>query len=168
MQIIGLCGNIASGKTSIAIELKWILDKSLGKNSAMLSIAYPIKAIAEHSFGWNCKKDQKGRKLLQVIGSECGRKYNKNIWIDKLDYRLQNYSKDTIVIIDDVRFDNEIEYIEKMGGTVFCLGRDGSIGDTHISECGITKDKHCIIEIDNNGKKVDTASNIINILAPNK
>jgi hypothetical protein len=164
MQIIGLCGNIASGKTCIAIELRWILDMTFCKNSVMLSIAEPIKNIAEHSFGWDIVKDEKGRKLLQVIGSECGRAYNPNIWIDKLDYRLQNYSKDTIVIIDDIRFDNEVEHIENNGGTVFRLSREGSIGDTHISECGITKGKHCIIEIDNNRKKVDTANNIIEII----
>jgi len=164
MQIIGLCGNIASGKTYIAIELRWILDMTFYKKSVILSIAEPIKNIAEHSFGWDMVKDEKGRKLLQVIGSECGRAYNPNIWIDKLDNRLKRNDDDAIAIIDDVRFDNEVEYIENMGGVVFRLHRDGSVGDNHISECGITAGRHNIIDIYNNRKKVDTANNIIEII----
>ena len=151
-----------SGKSTIARELlyRFMVDKI---NAIVLPLAEPVKQIAEEHFGWNRKKDDKGRKLLQVIGTEAGRAYNPDLWIEKLDARIKQQPKETIVIVDDVRFDNEVDYIEAFGGKVFKIERDVSIKGNHISEHGIDYRKHKIIAIDNNGVVDDVVDKIIHL-----
>jgi hypothetical protein len=68
-------------------------------------MAKPLKDIAIQ-MGWDGKKDKRGRRLLQNLGTECGRHYNPNMWTDKW---LEHYRNRTtsVVICDDVRFFNE-------------------------------------------------------------
>ena len=159
MLVIGLCGSIGSGKTAIAME---ILFKACtgGNSAAICSMADPLKKLAVEHFGWDRKKDARGRILLQILGTEAGREYNKDLWVDKLDSRVKKYSKETIVIVDDVRFDNEVEYIENSGGKVFYIDRGDKIACTHKSENGIDYSKHKITVVDNNGV-IDEAVEVI-------
>lgn len=61
--------------------------------------------------GWNGKKDEKGRTLLQVIG-QAGRDYNINTWVNMCIGEI-NYCNPDVVIIDDCRFQNEIARIKE-------------------------------------------------------
>lgn len=73
------------------------------------------------------------RKLLQLIGTECGRNIiHPNIWVTSL---MQDY--DTVLdnwIITDVRFKNEAEAIRAKGGLLFRIDRD--IRYWMCDECG--------------------------------
>ena len=59
---------------------------------AIISLAAPIKELAEEYFSWDGKKDKKGRRLLQVLGTEAGREYNENLWVD---IAIQRFEKST-------------------------------------------------------------------------
>lgn len=75
------------------------------------SMARDLKRIAEEQFGWDKNKDRAGRRLLQVLGTEAGRAYNKRIWIEMLEKRLPKPK----LVIPDVRFKNELEFFQDRG-----------------------------------------------------
>ncbi len=86
--------------------------------------------------GWDGKKDEKGRKLLQILGTECGREcLGEDIWIKhwkkKIDATLSNY-----IIADDIRYPNEAQYIKaKYGHIILVTGRlDDTVDALHRSE----------------------------------
>lgn len=96
---IGLIGKMCSGKTTIANKLK-----NTYPEYKITSFAKKIKQLAEELF---CMKE-KDRKLLQDIGTKM-REIDKDIWIK---YVLNNIKDDQNVIIDDVRYENEMRYLK--------------------------------------------------------
>jgi len=107
-------GPIRSGKTTFGNMLVSNLTEK-GLNAEKFSFADPIKKLATY-MGWNGVKDTRGRKLLQLLGTECGRGYNEDCWvslvIDKTIPGMNRYPFD-VIVIDDWRFPNEREYIER-------------------------------------------------------
>jgi len=165
MKIIAFTGNKQSGKTESYNELKKIYTDAVYK----LSFAEPVKKIAREQFGWDGKKDKKGRKLLQLIGTEVGRGYNSNIWVEKMEKILKNINySNVIVIIDDLRFDNEAELIKKWNGIIIKIKRPEYNGDGHASEKGISN-KYIDYIIYNDGtieqlknRLLETTNNFLN------
>jgi len=106
-------GRMFSGKSTVAYALQDILKPySPHINSVIVaSFADAVKKIAMEAFGWDGIKDKKGRRLLQVIGTEAGRAYNENIWAEKayLNYLKNVKEKPNYLIFDDWRFPNEYE-----------------------------------------------------------
>ena len=167
MKIIAFTGKYQSGKTTIA---NFIINYYT--NVIKLSFAEPVKKIATEQFGWNGEKDTKGRKLLQLIGTDVGREYNPNIWVEKMEINLKNeiyleecknQDYDTIVVIDDARFDNEAELIKKWNSIIIEIIRPGYNGDNHKSEQGINK-KYIDYTIDNAGSLDELKNKIITII----
>jgi dephospho-CoA kinase len=101
---IGICGRMASGKTTLANELeKQFLRQrkvALEENVCQMSLAGKVKEIARDLFFMQGKD----RPLLQKIGMKM-REIEENVW---LDYVLESANRQLgIVIVDDVRFINE-------------------------------------------------------------
>lgn len=139
--LIGFSGLKQSGKTTAANLL------NIETEFLKLSFAEPVKKIAS-LMGWNGQKDENGRKILQILGTDIGRNLiNKNIWINHMEEilnKLRNFSYGTLkIVIDDVRFDNEVEWINNHGGKVINIIRPGNIDltETHSSEQGISPEK---------------------------
>lgn len=116
MFVIGLSGKAGAGKSTVSLMMKEQLE-SEGKTVLILPFASELKRIARDEFGWDGEKDDKGRRLLQVIGTECGRHYNSDIWINKFIQAAKRCGKD-VVIADDMRFENEAAAIRDMGGVL--------------------------------------------------
>jgi len=62
------------------------------------------------------------RELLQFIGTDIIRKYKPNWHVEKMVEAINNAPTD-LVCVDDVRFPNERNAIEDLGGTVFFIIR---------------------------------------------
>lgn len=136
--IVGFTGKAGSGKTTVA----------KAATRKVFSFAGYLKEIAKE-LGWKGEKDKKGRRLLQHLG-DVGREYMPNIWIkalhDEILYQLMDdkyYGDISIYSIDDVRFDNECDFIHSNGGIIINLEHnninlDKSL-DNHISEQGVSK-----------------------------
>jgi len=83
------------------------------------------------------------RKVLQTLGTEWGRELiNPDLWLLRAERYLDSISKlslDTIVVITDVRFDNEAEFIIHQGGVVIEVLRPNSTKQVleHKSEGGV-------------------------------
>ena len=91
------------------------------------------------------------RQMLQVIGTDCIRKHNTDWHVNCMKKDIQKYlSEGKTVAVDDVRFPNEREVIEKLGGECFFIVRPLNTEiSNHISETSLTWDmfdeKHIII-----------------------
>jgi hypothetical protein len=155
-MLIGLTGKAGSGKGVSSVVLT-SFAKGDGVPATVMSFAKPIKDFAR-LLGWNGEKDEKGRRLLQILGVEIGREcFYENFWIDKwqsavADFMGKNGSR-ALVVCDDVRFENEAVHIRSRGGVVARISGRGGLGgaaSAHSSERGIP-DSLVDVEVDNGG-----------------
>lgn len=111
-QLILISGKIESGKSTLATYLDEEF-RALGYNSKVSHFAESLKIISRKVFGWDGVKDLKGRKLLQDLGKTI-RNYNPDYWVENTQLMLEN-DKDSpfdVIIIDDWRYPNEIDYLK--------------------------------------------------------
>ena len=139
-MIIGVVGFIGSGKGTVADIL---VQKH---NFTKLSFADTVKDATAAIFGWprhllegetaesRAWREEKDewwsektgkhitpRNMLQLMGTEVGRDMiDPNIWVYSLERRLELYPN---VVIADVRFPNEIKFIQSKGGFVVRVKR---------------------------------------------
>lgn len=143
-MLIGLSGYARSGKDTVAELL------CLNYGYKRVSFADPMRQalyvlspkidnivrLSEYvdDYGWDvAKQNQEVRRLLQVFGTEVGRKmFGLDFWIN---IALKDLSGDTQVVISDVRFPNEADAIAKLGGSVWRINRKNhSAVNGHASE----------------------------------
>jgi hypothetical protein len=85
--------------------------KMYDKKTAIYHYADPLKMCAKNYYDWNGEKDDKGRTLLQWLGTEKVRANDNNAWVKIADSIINGVLFDAdYVIIPDSRFPNEIEY----------------------------------------------------------
>ena len=139
--VIGLVGFIGSGKGTAGDILSEM-------GYAKESFAKGVKDTASVMFGWDRKllegdteesrkwretpdkywsfkfgRDFTPREALQKMGTEVGRDvFHKDFWVFELENRLMFH--DTPVVVTDVRFPNEIDWIHSIGGKVIEIQRD--------------------------------------------
>lgn len=151
--IIGLSGPAGAGKTYAANLLRNILNqKASGGYFIVESFAGPLKSFVLDLSGekFPLNKDERHpvfpemtyRQALQRIGTEVMRdSFDKDVWIRSLDVRTRHNH----VIIDDVRFENEVEWIHSKGGIVLRIEPiegsvvKGQVWRSHESENGNLK-----------------------------
>lgn len=143
--IIGLLGPASAGKTTLANELLRIhpaarrisfaeairnMLEALGVTRDQMSSRKldPIPWLGNHS----------PRYLMQTLGTEWGRGYiSQDIWASAL-VRTAN-KEGGLVIVDDVRFDNEAKILRDAGAlllVIHCVGRGFTY--SHASEDGLS------------------------------
>lgn len=76
------------------------------------------------------------RQVLQTVGTETGRAYHKDLWIEAT-FRLIQKEQPEIAVITDMRFPNEVEATKAVGGRIIRLTRNPSPDDKHISETAL-------------------------------
>lgn len=75
-----------------------------------------LKYICKTFFGWDGQKDEKGRRLLQYVGTDVIRKRAPDYWVRFLSEFFTIFSDEwDYVIIPDTRFPNEISAIHEAG-----------------------------------------------------
>ena len=139
-MIIGVVGFIGSGKGTVADIL---VNK---KDFTKISFADSVKDATAAIFGWPRSllegdtdesrefretKDEwwsektgkyiTPRNMLQLIGTEAGRDViHPDVWVLSVERKIGMYKN---VVIPDVRFPNEMNFIQKMGGFVVRVRR---------------------------------------------
>ena len=107
--IITVSGKARHGKDTFSNLLK---DKLTQKGKRVLRIAYAeyMKYIATQYLGWDGRKNEAGRTLLQQLGTEKVRSKQPDFWVDNV-IRLVNVLRSDFdyVIVSDCRYPNEIE-----------------------------------------------------------
>jgi hypothetical protein len=178
-KLIGIYGHARSGKDTVG---KYLHEKH--DNTYKLAFADALKQAAAKMFGipedsfydedtkevvdefWGVSP----RQIAQFFGTELVRQnidrlipgIGENFWISRMIHCLTGagespfYDEDDVVIITDVRFQNEYDWIISQGGIIIHLtkpGADGIVGiPGHASEAGIqSTDLDNTYEIVNNG-----------------
>ena len=142
-MIIAISGKLSSGKTlSASLLYKMFMDDSSLKPK-LKSIAKPVYEIASILTSQNLSfiQDNKSersdygmtyREILQLIGQQYREDISDEIWLDILFSDSYNPTND-IVIIDDLRYQNEVDYIKRKGNSFFIrLERDSTPINTNI------------------------------------
>ena len=123
--LIGIAGGKGEGKDTVA----QIICNAFLFDSVRMAFADSLKqecadllSLTVHEI--NASK-QVFRPLLQWYGTEYRRQYNggESYWVDKLVEKVNLYDG-KIVIIPDVRFPNEYEFIKANGGIMLKVTRD--------------------------------------------
>jgi hypothetical protein len=131
--IIGFSGKIGSGKDYIVKEVVGNYLRTQGIQYIHLAFGDALKvtlltANFSHAIDNDgvtfetlyIKKTEKTRILLQTEATN-RRKIDENAWIKQLDAWISVHAMRgvRVVLISDVRFPNEIEYIKQKGGIIF-------------------------------------------------
>lgn len=121
MQILLLSGHAENGKTTVALMVKDILES---KGKKVLKIAYGdlVKHLCAKYFNWDGRKDEKGREILQQIGTNVIRERNPNYWVDFVINFVKLFEEEyDYVIVEDLRFLNEVERWDRDGWDTFVV-----------------------------------------------
>lgn len=152
-MIIGLVGKAGAGKDAVAKVLTDVKKFRLEKMAAPL---YEMVGIMTGlSFDELQDRDTKERvipsfsksprELLQSLGTDWGRAMVcQDIWVKAIDARCRDCEN---IVISDVRFDNECEWIKSRGGVIWEVTRPcngcslkGKSTDCHKSEQGVSRE----------------------------
>ena len=146
MKIIGLSGKKQSGKSTASD----FLEKMTG--GTVISFADGLKNIIRVCFGatkeqldgtdkqkntkLQCSKT--ARELMQIVGTDWFRELDNHCWIRTMQRKMSLYHPE-LFIIPDVRFANEVKFIQEGGeGHVIRLLRAPfSDKDQHLSETAL-------------------------------
>lgn len=128
------------------------------------SIEEAIKICEKNNMYFVLKEKMTPRLLLQLIGTECGRNIiHPNIWINCLKSKYDLYKNDYNIIIPDLRFNNEAEFIEKNNGKIIIIYRKIDDESDHPSENSLSIFSD-YVTIENNGTTDDLKLKIQTIL----
>lgn len=166
-KIIGLTGRKRVGKDTTARALVDLLGglccvETMAFADPMRDMLLALDPWVPSNVGWGYGRRLRGavrdfggfetlkgsiygteyRRLMQRLGTEAGREVlGEDVWVDALSRRLDaSASINNLVIVTDVRFDNEARLIRERGGEVWEVIRlrvAGPPEDDHASEQGI-------------------------------
>lgn len=143
MKLIGLKGKKQSGKNACAEAICRIMMQQ-GYTPVIVGFADSLKTELAELFATEplhiekIKNNPAMRWILQRYGTEYRRNENANYWIqqmdEKLKYREEKYNY--LIVIPDVRFQNEQDWIKSKGGWIFNVNRPSlkDVEDNHASE----------------------------------
>jgi hypothetical protein len=141
-MIIGIAGRKGHGKTTIANALA---DAFPGYK--LMAFADPIRAFAE-ACGFDLSRKEEPdprlaispRRFMQTAGTEFGRSMmGEDFWVNSMAARAESSSA---IVIHDVRFPNERNWIRERGGCVLWIHRPAVLTrpfDPHASENSISQ-----------------------------
>lgn len=159
--IVAIHGLAGSGKSTVASYLARKIPLAI-----VIPLALPVKNLAA-SMGWRGQKDEKGRKLLQMLGTELVKDLIDPMhWMKLWTYSAHANREAKIIICDDLRFPDEMAFFKKLRAkTVWVTGR-GGLGATnamHRSEAGLRKGFD--YKIENEGTKAELEAAVDKLLA---
>lgn len=161
--IVGLSGWARSGKDSFAgflVEQGFVqaafadpIREALLRIDPLVHVTgeppMPLSSLIKSPSDWGWAKDNTldVRGLLQRLGSEFGREmFGEDFWVN---YALSR-ATDPLVVISDVRYQNEAEAIRARGGVIVRIERDGvGPANDHASENEMTDYQHFVATVYN-------------------
>lgn len=168
LPLIGLAGQAGTGKDTVGNHLRMMHGFST------LALADPIRAGLRAMLGLNhedlMRRDLKEkpiewlgrspRELAQTLGTEWGRELvSPEIWLRVAQRSIEILNAPSPfrphgIVVTDIRFENEAEWLRGLGGTVWHIRREqaGLAGATskHVSEQSIPIIEGDVI-VENNG-----------------
>lgn len=169
LNLIGIHGPLNGGKDTVATYIQAKFPDRFGR----YAFARPLKEACIAMFGFTMEqmedrvlKEQidpfwnfTPRKAMQLLGTEYGRgMLRDDVWIKRAEQELKKYvTTSRGLIITDVRFENEAEWIRSYDDAVLLYievpGLERDARYNHASEAGITFDQWVDIQITNDKSK---------------
>lgn len=113
MKVICISGKAQHGKDTTAGYLKEFLE-ARGKKVLIAHYGDLVKYVCKTFFDWDGQKDEKGRTLLQYVGTDVVRTKEPDYWVIFIGSILYLFPDEwEYVLIPDCRFPNEIECMQK-------------------------------------------------------
>ena len=152
--IIGLCGYARAGKDSMAAaivergwtrlafadnlknDLRTMLEDAVRRGSA--PVADASRRVCQMLAG---PDKAKARPLMVAYGAFM-RAYQPDYWIARLWHQIDALPDDARVVITDVRYENEADWVRSLGGRTIWLWRDG-VGPANGEEAVETRGGYC-------------------------
>jgi len=130
VKIVAISGKMGSGKTTLAKHIQ-----SKDARVRLIHFATPLKdaiiAMGIPREDVEVTKPAVVRQLMQVYG-QAMRHYDPDYWVRKVQRKLEDISwadartgADTVVVVDDVRFPNELAMLEAYGAVTVRLAKFG-------------------------------------------
>lgn len=176
MKVIMISGKSGSGKDQTAAFIANELNQN-NKRALVIHFGDLVKYFAGMYMGYEGKKDEFDRSLLQKLGTEIVRKKFPNYWAEIVAKFISAIEDDyDYAIIPDLRFMNEFLTVKKYNKNVITIrinrfNEDGTQyfnpemteeQRTHISECEL--DDYCCDWYINNDGTLDELQNTVNQL----
>jgi hypothetical protein len=109
MEVVCIGGIAQSGKDTLANCLEKLLINK-GKKVLIIHHADYLKFVCKQYFDWDGQKDDKGRTILQYVGTDIVRVRKPDFWVEIVQLFLSVFNQDyDFILIPDCRFPNEIE-----------------------------------------------------------
>lgn len=150
MKIIGITGRARSGKDTLAgylvenhgfakITLAGPIRRFVGELTGLSEAELTDGPLKEAPLAW--LGGVSPRRMMQTLGTEWGRNMIADeLWLLVAQRQIELAKRNGMagVVISDVRFDNEAEFVRALGGRIVGLLRDGSGAvEAHVSEAGV-------------------------------
>lgn len=104
MKICCISAKARHGKDTAAKFIKEHLE-SVGKRVLITHYADLVKFVCTNYFNWDGKKDEKGRNLLQYVGTDRISRYQPSYWVDFIISILNFFENEwDYVLIPDCRY----------------------------------------------------------------
>jgi len=160
MLLIGLVGTKSAGKDTFADHFI-SSRKNTEEKIVKYAFATPLKKACKELFllsdsqlSGTIEKETiderwglSPRQIFQMVGTDFIRNHiDPNFWLTHFEYWLDSQLSTSIVIVSDVRFQNEADLIKNKGGVLVKINRseegvkpddDSTNTDSHISEVGV-------------------------------
>lgn len=171
--VVAFCGLARSGKDTCA-------DLVLAKfGGYRYSLADPLRAMLKVGLGvdlddpyWKERKEtpipafgnKSPRQMMQWLGTEWGRQLIDNdLWVTLAKQRFLDAGPG--MVIADVRYENEAEWVRSMGGILIHVTRPGvQKVNNHVSEAGVSYDPKTDRTLLNDGSLEDLRASLFSIL----
>jgi len=150
-MILAFSGKIGSGKNYLAEKPVYKFLREKNQNVSIIAFADYLKMVCcvkdrilyERLFH---DKDEESRRALQTRGM-IERKENESIFLEVMECKLRlAYDRGVdVVIISDVRFKNEFEFLHKLGAVLFRINSPKRTHDKLLKECNGDKAKMSIV-----------------------
>lgn len=113
MKVLCISAKAQHGKDTAAGIIKEYLE-SKGNKVLITHYADLVKFVCTKFFDWDGKKDEKGRTLLQYVGTDVVSSQQPSYWVDFIVSILKFFENEwDYVLIPDCRYPIEFTQIEK-------------------------------------------------------
>lgn len=137
-MIIGICGKNRSGKDTVANYLKdkykfehLYFAEPLKKAAILLFKLSPEQITGDLKETIDARYNKSPRQLLRWLGIHVFRnQFKDSFWLDYLKFsyeEIRTKNPNVLVVVSDVRFQDEIDMIKKLGGKIVKINRENRI-----------------------------------------
>lgn len=153
IRIYGISGKIGSGKDYVTSNFlrRYLSEEEDINRTLIVALADTLKivAISQKQVTYPevyIQKTKESRLCLQLLGTEMGRdKYGKYVWVDALLTQIfLNIERNNITcfFITDVRFMEEVEMINSLGGILIRINAEIRTHNRMLQEAENDKDMY--------------------------